>query len=160
MPVSALQVETVSQSKPPSASSAFFAGLDQARLHQRLQDAGTISGRIAHAFDNVLTGVMGFAELTLSQTDARSPNHPFLEEVVKAAEQGVQLPQQLPFFGRCAVPTRGPAILSHVISEEEGRLRPLLEPGVILKVDVPADMPAVAIDAELLRQVLAHLLDN
>lgn len=134
--------------------------LDQARLHQRLQDAGTISGRIAHAFDNVLTGVMGFAELTLSQTDARSPNHSFLEEVVKAAQQGVQLTQQLHFFGRCAVPTRGPAILSYVVSEEEARVRPLLEPGVTLQVDVPAETPDVAIDAELYRQVLGHLLDN
>jgi signal transduction histidine kinase len=150
----------VSSNDSPSAGKEFFTGLDPARLEQRLQDAGAISGRIAHAFDNVLTGIMGFAELTLSQTDARSPNHSFLEEVVKAAQQGVQLTQQLHFFGRCAVPTKGPAILSYVINEEEARLRGLLEPGVTLQIDVAADLPAAAIDAELLRQVLGHLLDN
>jgi signal transduction histidine kinase len=155
-----VQVEPVSAKDSPSAGSEFFAGLDPVRLQQRLQDAGTISGRIAHAFDNVLTGIMGFAELTLSQTDARSPNRPFLEEVVKAAQQGVQLTQQLHFFGRCAVPTRGPAILSYVLGEEEARLRSSLAPGVSLQIDVPADLPAVAIDAELFRQVIAHLLDN
>src|SRR5262249_15253061 len=138
----------------------FLPGLDQARLRERLLDAGTISGRIAHAFDNILTGILGFAELTLSQTGANSPHHPFLEEVLKAAQQGVLLTQQLHFFSRCAVPTVGPATLAYAAAEEEARFRPLLPPGVEFRVDVPADLPSIAMDAQLLRQVIGHLLDN
>lgn len=138
----------------------FFLSLDEARLQQRLQDAGTISARIAHAFDNILTGILGFAELTLGQTPAASPNRQFLEEVVRAAQQGVQLTQQLHFFSRCAVPTVGPAVVAYATAEEEARLGNLLPPDVKFRVEVPADLPPVAIDAELLRQVLAHLLDN
>jgi signal transduction histidine kinase len=137
-----------------------FPALDPVRLQERLQDAGTISARVAHAFDNILTGILGFAELTLSQTDAQSPNRAFLEEVVKAAHQGVQLTQQLHFFSRCAVPTVGPATLAYVFGEEQARLRQLLPPAISLKVEVPADLPGVAMDAELLRQVVGHLLDN
>src|SRR5262249_48640890 len=124
------------------------------------QDAGTISGRIAHAFDNIMTGIMGFAELTIAQTDSRSPQQQYLGEVIRAAQQGVQLTQQLHFFSRCAVPTAGPATLNYVVGEEEARLRQALPSGVSFQVDVPADLPAVAIDAELLRIIVSHLLDN
>lgn len=146
----------------PAAKSgdALFSGLDQPRLQERLQDAGTISARVAHAFDNILTGILGFAELTLSQTEAQSPNRGFLEEVVRAAQQGVSLTQQLHFFSRCAVPTVGPATLAYVFGEEQARLRSVLPPSVTLKVDVPPELPSVAMDAELLRQVVGHLLDN
>jgi signal transduction histidine kinase len=137
-----------------------FPGLDQVRLQERLQDAGTISARVAHAFDNLLTGILGFAELTLSQTEASSPNRSFLDEVVRAAQQGVQLTQQLHFFSRCAVPTVGPATLAYVIGEEEARLRGAIPTGTRLTVDVPADLPSVAMDAELLRQIIGHLADN
>jgi signal transduction histidine kinase len=146
----------------PAESSAcrWLPGLDQGRLQQRLQDAGTISARVAHAFDNILTGILGFAELALGQTDLRSGNRQFLEEVVRAAQQGVQLTQELHFFSRCAVSTVGPATLGYVVAEEESRLRQLLPPGIQLTVNVPADLPEVAMDAELLRQVIGHVLNN
>jgi len=142
------------------AGERVFPGLDAARLQERLQDAGTISARIAHAFDNIMTGILGFAELTLAQTEANSQNRSFLEEVVRAAQQGVELTQQLHFFSRCAVPTVGPATLAYVVGEEQARLRGLLPPNVTLNVALPADLPSVAMDAELLRQVIGHLLDN
>jgi signal transduction histidine kinase len=143
-----------------ASAKGVLPGLDQSRLQERLQDAGTISGRVAHAFDNVLTGILGFAELTLSQMETRSQHHQFLTEVVRAAQQGVLLTQQLHFFSRCGVPTAGPALLADVAAEEEARIRPLLGPQVSLRVEPPTGLPAVAMDADLLRQVLGHLLDN
>lgn len=125
-----------------------------------MQDAGVISGRIAHAFDNVLTGILGFAELTLTQTEPRSSVRGFIEEVLRAAQNGVELTQQLHLFSRCALPTAGPATLAYVIEEEEARQRSLLEPATSLTVRIEPDLPPVAIDAGLLQQVLGHLLDN
>lgn len=145
---------------PAKSGDGVFASLDQVRLQVRLADAGTISARVAHAFDNILTGILGFAELTLSQTESQSPNRSFLEEVVRAAQQGVSLTQQLHFFSRCAVPTVGPATLAYVFGEEQARLRSVLPQTISLKVEVPAELPSVAMDAELLRQVVGHLLDN
>lgn len=134
--------------------------LDPIRLQQRMQDAGTMSGRVAHAFDNILTGILGFAELTLSQTETRSPIRPFIEEVLRAAQHGVQFTQQLHQFSRCGMCTAGPTPLDQVILEEEARLRTDLEPGIDLQITVPADLPAVAMDPDLLRQAVGHVLDN
>jgi signal transduction histidine kinase len=125
-----------------------------------MQDAGVISGRVAHAFDNVLTGILGFAELTLTQTEPRSSVRGFIEEVLRAAQNGVELTQQLHLFSRCAIPTAGPTTLAYAIEEEEARQRGLLEPTTSFTVRLEPDLPPVAIDASLLRQVLGQLLDN
>ena len=135
------------------------APLDQAPLRQRLHDAAIISGRVAHAFDNVLTGIVGFAELALSQ--ATDPTlQQYLGEVLQASQLGIQLTQQMHQFNRCATPGTGPTRVALVAADEEGRLRQTLNPRVTLTVAVPNDLPPVAIDPDPLRQVLGHLLDN
>ncbi|MBL8793112.1 MAG: hypothetical protein JNM56_04345 [Planctomycetia bacterium] len=146
------------QAPPPEAAPP--PELDQDRLQQRMQDAGVISGRVAHAFDNVLTGILGFAELTLTQTEAGSPVRGFIEEVLRAAQNGVELTQQLHLFSRCAIPTAGPATLAYVVEEEEARQRESLPATDKLDIRVEPGLPPVAIDAALLRQLLGHLLDN
>ena len=37
---------------------------DPDRLQQRLADTSVIAGRMAHDFDNILTGIIGFADLS------------------------------------------------------------------------------------------------
>jgi len=135
-------------------------GHDQARTQNRLQDAALMSGRLAHAFDNVLTGILGFAELTLTQLSPESAPHQYISEVLRAAQNGVQLTQQLHQFSRCTMAGRGPTQLSLIVAEEEARLRQVLDPRVDLSVEVPDDLPPVAVDMEPLRYVLSHLLDN
>jgi len=149
--------------RPPSPKSEierFATDLDPIRLQHRMQDAGLMSGRVAHAFDNILTGILGFAELTMSQTEARSPVRPFLEEVLRAAQHGVEFTQQLHMFSRCATLTHGPTDLACVAADEEARLRSAVGPGVTLHFAVPADLPPVALEPDMVRQILAHLLDN
>src|SRR5207237_938796 len=71
------------------------AQLDGARMEQRLQDGGVVAGRMAHSFDNILTGILGFVELTVSQMTPGSLPYRYLSEVLQAAQQGAQLTQQL-----------------------------------------------------------------
>ncbi len=131
---------------------------DWKRFQERLQDAALMSGRVAHAFDNVLTGILGFAELTLSQVGPESPPHQYISEVLRAAQQGVGLTQELHLFSRCGTRGFGPTPLSLVLTEEEARLAET--PGLDVQVDLPADLPPVAMDADALRQVLRNVLDN
>lgn len=119
-----------------------------------------MSGRIAHAFDNVLTGIVGFAELTLTQTARDSAPHQYVGEVLKAAQAGVQLTQQLHTLSRCAAAGPGPTSLAVLVADEQGRYAPPAGSLVRMHFAVPSDLPPVAMDADALRTALGHVLDN
>jgi len=130
------------------------------RYRQRLEDAAALAGRVAHAFDNVLTGIVGFAELTLSQTPSDSAPHQYVAEVLRAAQGGVQLTQQLHMFSRCAGAGRGPTSLALLAADEEARLIQMVGPQVRVEFNVPRELPPITMDAEALRQLMLQLLQN
>ncbi len=74
----------------------------QARLAQaeRLETVGRLAGGVAHDFNNMLTVIMGHAELALETVDASSSVYEDLQQVIKAAQQSADLTQQLLAFAR------------------------------------------------------------
>ncbi len=117
--------------------------------------------RLAHDFGNVLTGILGFSELALAQqTSSATPLHAYLTEIYRGAQNGAQFTNQLRLFARRQTTTRQSCSLSAVLAEEEARLRSALGTDVQLKMELPGDLPAAALDADPLRQALAVVLDN
>src|SRR6185437_14915586 len=116
--------------------------------------------RLAHDFGNVLTGILGFSELALSQQiPSGSSLHSYLAEVHRGAQGGAQLTQQLRLFSRRQAGNPRPSSLPIVLAEEETRLRSLGN-AVHLRIHLPPDLPPVALDADNLQQVLSALLGN
>jgi signal transduction histidine kinase/CheY-like chemotaxis protein len=134
--------------------------LERAVRQSRLEQTRPAIRRLAHDFGNVLTSILGFSELALAQLPPHAPARRFLEEGSGAAEQGVQLIQQLRLFTRPAPATPASASLAEVFRQEESRWRQREEKTPAFRIDAPADLPPVALDHDLLRQVLVNLIDN
>jgi signal transduction histidine kinase/ActR/RegA family two-component response regulator len=135
--------------------------LDRAMRQQNLEVSAAVTRRLAHDFGNVLTGILGFTELALAQqVPTTTPLHNYLSEVYRAAQTGAQLTQQLRLFSRRQASSSRSCPLTVVLGEQEARLFSAREAGVNLRLNVPTDLPAVALDAEHLGHVLAALLDN
>ncbi len=135
--------------------------LDRAVRQQRLESAAHLVRRLAHDFGNVLTGILGFSELALAQhLPAGTPLHAYLTEVYRGAQNGAQYTNQLRLFARRQTSGNRSGNLSAALAEEEKRLRPALGTDVRLRIDLPTDLPVLAVDGEHLRQVLAIVLDN
>ncbi len=135
--------------------------LDRASRQQRMETAATVTRRLAHDFGNVLTGILGFTELALAQqVPANTPLHTYLQEVYRAAQTGAQLTSHLRLFSRRQSTTSRSCPLAGVLAEQEARLFTARESGVHLRLNVPNDLPPVALDAEQLTHVLSALLDN
>lgn len=130
------------------------------RPHEALESAAAVTGRLAHDFGNFLTGILGFAELAAAQVQRESQAGLYVREVVSSARQAAAWTQRLRLLSRRHAGPFTPAGLVAVVAEEEGRLRPRWAPGVVLHATVPAGLPALAIDADSLRHLLAELLDN
>src|SRR5690348_15719703 len=58
--------------RSPAVHHAVGPVIDPDRLTQRLADAAVIASRMAHDFDNILTGILGFADLTVPMLPAGS----------------------------------------------------------------------------------------
>src|ERR1700722_14350235 len=66
----ALAGKTVERS--PALATVVGPILDPDKLYTRLGDAAVIAGQMAHDFDNILTGIIGFSDLTLPMLSAGS----------------------------------------------------------------------------------------
>jgi signal transduction histidine kinase/CheY-like chemotaxis protein len=114
--------------------------LERMARQQRLEGAAGVARRLAHDFGNILTGILGFSELSLTQSvTPDSALHRYLMEVYRGAQAG--------------------AAFTAVLRDEEVRVR-LLWGESPFRLAVPEDLPPLGIDADHLRQVLATLLDN
>ncbi len=134
--------------------------LEQKRWQRRLEELAGVTGRLAHDFGNVLTGVLGFTELALTQLAPGATAHRHLSEVQQAARQGAQMIQKLSFFSRRRPLPQRSVPLRAVLAEEKVRVQRSWAPGVVLDLDVAEPLPDVALDIESLRQVVGQLLDN
>lgn len=134
------------------------ATIDETRLVQRLADAAVIAGRMAHDFDNILTGIMGFTELTMSSLDPKSQEHQFLTEVSQSAARGERFSQELHLLSRSGQTRPHPYGVAQAVEAAVGELRGEF-PAVKWDIKL-GGLPRVKIDKAPLGVVLRHLLRN
>jgi len=135
-------------------------GTDTARINQRLQDASLVAGKIAHDFDNIFTGVVGFAEMVTSMLEPGSLPQQYVGEIASAGNRGIAFTQQLHQMSRSGVARPMPTALAGVLTREEIRLKKAAAGNVRLQFASPSDLPPVGIDATALQQLLSIVLDN
>jgi signal transduction histidine kinase len=130
------------------------------QLEVRLEQVAQVAGRLAHDFSNVLTGILGFSELAMHQLPSESPPRRFVKEAWESARRGAEWIHKLHLFSR-RVPNHPPATpLAPVAAAEQARVAPDWTPTVAFRLDIPEDLPSLAIPPDLLRNLLAELLNN
>jgi signal transduction histidine kinase/ActR/RegA family two-component response regulator len=139
---------------------AWGRSLERLQRQRHVETAAAITGRLAHDFGNVLTGILGFAELSLTQLPANSVPHRYVNEVLQSAQQGANWVRKLQLFSRRSAPQAWPTALAPILHDEAARLRKAWGSQVALLLALADDLPPVAIDAESFRQMVVPLLDN
>jgi signal transduction histidine kinase len=146
--------------RSPALAAAIGPAIDTERLIQRLTDAAVLAGRMAHDFDNILTGILGFADLTVPMLPEGSQPASYVAEIAKVGQRGIAFTQQLHTLNRGGDPKPTPGSVAATLGREEARLRAIAPPTVRMEKDLPANLPAVAIDAAPLQTALGHLFEN
>lgn len=134
--------------------------LDSERLQQRLSDASVIAGRMAHDFDNILTGIIGFSDLTMPLLTPGSQSAKFVNEISKVGHRGIVFTQQLHQLSRSGQTKPQPCNVVAVVAKEESRQRPNMLAGMEFAVQFPTNLPAVAMEAGPLQALVGHLIEN
>ncbi|MCZ2340565.1 MAG: HAMP domain-containing histidine kinase [Bacteroidales bacterium] len=135
-------------------------GVDSHRLWERLQDVAVVAGRVAHDFDNILTGVLGFAELGLAQTETGSQLENFLQKIAESGKRGNDLTRLLHQFNRMGQTRTRPGSLQPILERELRALSTHSERTVQVTHEIPPTLPWVAMEETMCGLVLRNLLQN
>lgn len=127
---------------------------------QKMESVGQLAGGIAHDFNNVLTVVVGFAEFALSAIDPSSPAHASLTQVLKAAEKGASLSNQLLAFSRRQILHPSVLSLNDVIRDLASMLDRIAGENIATTSSLDPALAPIKIDHSQLEQVIMNLAVN
>ena len=127
---------------------------------QRLEGLGSLAGGVAHDFNNILTIIRGNAELIALKIDDRAHVSERLESIEHAADRAADLCRRLLTYAGRRRPTQQRVILSAIVEDTLGMLRPSISKKVNLRTVVQGPSPEIGGDETLLRQVLMNLVLN
>ncbi|MBU0639301.1 MAG: PAS domain S-box protein [Planctomycetes bacterium] len=136
----------------------------QLRQAQKMEAIGRLAGGVAHDFNNVLTAILGHAELVLVALKQRLPaDDPLiaaLRQIDRATQRGAALTRQLLAFSRRQI-TR-PEVLdpNRAVANMQIMLQRLVGEDIRLEFELAADCGHIRIDAGQLEQVVMNLVLN
>jgi len=133
---------------------------EQLRHAQKMEAVGQLAGGVAHDFNNILTAILGYAELLADQIGPDKPIGKDLEEIVAAANRAATLTRQLLAFGRKQSLRPVAVSLKSAITELLPMLRRLITENIAIRVTLDPTLPAVVADPIHLDQVLMNLVVN
>jgi PAS domain S-box-containing protein len=139
---------------------------DRARLEsqllqaQRIESVGRLAGGVAHDFNNMLTVILGYAELIGATLQPGDPLLKDIGEIARAAEHSRDITRQLLAFSRKQIIEPRVVDLNEVIVELKNTLLRLIGEDVDLRVRPASDLGRVRMDRSQVEQVLVNLVVN
>jgi PAS domain S-box-containing protein len=130
------------------------------RRSERLDSLGLLAGGVAHDFGNLLTPIVGHAELLLARLPAESPAAGHARAIQSAAERATELVRQLMAYAGRGEIERRPLDLNRLVRDAAHQLELGGAAAAPLELDLEPALPAIAGDASQLRQVTINLLAN
>ena len=127
---------------------------------QKLEAIGTLAGGVAHDFNNILTGIIGLADLIMLDSPSDSSLYRDAQEIKKAANRAATLVRQLLAFSRRQLMQPQRVSLNDVVLDMSRMLRRLIGEDVELKQVLAENLPPVKADPGQIEQVIANLAVN
>ena len=132
----------------------------QYRQTQKIDSIGRLAGGVAHDFNNILTTILGNAELALTQLSSDAPLRSNIESIQEGAERAANLTRQLLAFARRQVIEPRLVNLNELIVNLNKMLRRLIGEDIKLVTQAKPDLGQIKADPGQIEQVLLNLVVN
>ncbi len=129
----------------------------QLKRGQRMESFGLLAAGIAHDLNNLLSCIMGSAEILLATTEAEHPNARLAAQVAEAAEKGGEMTRKVLHFSRLEDDVRQPVDVNLAAKDVLVLLRRSIDPRIEIEMDLAADRSTVFGVPAMLHQILMNL---
>ena len=132
----------------------------QLREAQKMEAVGTLSGGIAHEFNNFLQGMIGYVQLLKEDHLPPEKQREYLNEIDAIADQAASLVRGLMAFSRKWKPTLTPINIKEIVDRANKIIKAALPQMILIETRVGPDLPYIKGDGNQIEQVLLNLATN
>jgi CheY-like chemotaxis protein len=125
-----------------------------------MEAIGTLAGGIAHDFNNILSAILGYTDMALTDQTLDNRLRRYLDQVYKAGERAKDLVKQILAFSRQSDEALRPLGISPIVKEVLKLLRAALPSTIKIHCEIHADQDTVLADPTQIHQVLMNLCTN
>ncbi len=126
---------------------------------QKMEAMGTLAGGIAHDFNNILSGIIGYTELSQMSVPKGSGASHYLGNILRAGERAKDLVQQILTFSRQTEQKLRPVSVHIIVREALKLLRASLPSTIEIRQNIASDLLVMG-DPTQIHQILMNLCAN
>ncbi len=127
---------------------------------QKMESIGTLAGGVAHEFNNLLTGILGYTTLLLDHSQPDDPQYAPLLAIERSARRGAELTEKLLAFSRQTVSQLKSVDLNALVDETVALLRGSFDASIDIDVRKDEALWPVEADTGQIQHVLMNLCIN
>lgn len=140
-----------------TAQKEIAAELQHAR---KIEAIGTLAAGVAHDFNNILTGILGYAQITLLEKTLDSSVRENIAQIIEMGKRGAGLTRQLLAFSRKQTMEMSLVNLNELVENLMKMFSRLLGEDIEIRFDLAPDLGLVTADAGQMEQALLNLVIN
>ena len=133
---------------------------EQLRQSKKMEAVGTLSGGIAHEFNNILSIILGNTELAGEDIVPDSPVHGMLNDIKEASLRGREVVRHLLHFSRPENQAQCHVDLYTLTRDTVNSLKATLPSAIVLTEKLAPDCPGISGDPSMVKKVIVHLFKN
>jgi len=130
------------------------------RQTQKLEAIGNLASGIAHEFNNILHGILGYAELIKEAVSDQPEISADVDVIIDSAARGRDLVTRILLFARKSDSNRTKTRLEPVLHEAAQLLRATLPHKIDIRSHVDPTTPDVVADGTEIHQIVMNLANN
>ena len=127
---------------------------------QKMEAIGRLAGGVAHDFNNILTGILGYTELAMDRITEDDPLHTDIQEIKNAADRAAMLTQQLLAFSRKQMISPLVLNINRIIEQSRKMLTRIIGEDIQCSFQLSPNIGRIKIDPGQFNQVLINLVVN
>lgn len=133
---------------------------DQLHQVQKMEAIGTLAGGIAHDFNNILSAIIGYTELAVSDIPENIETRHKLAQVLAAADRAKDMVKQILAFSRKGEKEQRPILLSEIVNESFTLLRSSLPSTIDIRLHIEERLNPVMANPTQMHQVIMNICTN